>query len=209
MKPRATHRFAFLLAAIALLAGGCSLPLPQAQTDPTKTFILSVPASEPTAPTPANAPALRLRPIDVASYLRTRTLIVRRGENEIDFREYARWGEPLEQGIARVLREGLLERGAASSVQVVGSRADDTEAKFEVMIRVLACEGDANGSVAFRAIWEISTIGDNSGNSVVARGDFRPTDLHWTPRNEATLAAALSRAVSGLAGELAAHLPAK
>ena len=49
-------------------------------------------------------------------------MIVRRGKNEIEFREFAQWGEPLDLGIGRVLREELVARGAASAVQGAGMR---------------------------------------------------------------------------------------
>lgn len=188
------------LAAAVILVAGCSLPMPQAQSDPTKYFVLSVPAAA-TTPAEVAAPAVRLRPIELASYLRTRPIVVRRGTNEVEFHEFARWGEPLEQGISRVLREELLAQGRASAVDAGGLRpAEAGDVKFEISVRVLACEGLADGGVNFRAAWEVTSTAPNAGAGV--RGEYHPTDLKWTPRNEATLAAALSRAVAGLADEI-------
>lgn len=196
--------FAAAIAGVMFLAG-CSLPMPQAQNDPTRLYVLSVPQGAAVAADDASAPVVRLRPIEIATYLRGREMVVRRGENEIDFREFARWGEPLEQGIARVLREELLLKHAASSVDAGGLRAADAgDAKYEILVRVLACEGLADGGVDFRAVWQIDSTGAKSGAAI--RGDYHPTDLKWTPRHEATLAAALSRAVGGLADEIAAGL---
>jgi uncharacterized lipoprotein YmbA len=194
-----------LSAAVCLLATSCSLPMPQAQNDPTRLYVLSIPHGAAASPDDANAPVVRLRPIEIASYLRAREMVIRRGENEIDFREFARWGEPLEQGIARVLREELLLKHAASSVDAGGLRAADAgDAKYEILVRVLACEGLADGGVDFRAVWQIDSTGAKSGAAI--RGEYRATDLKWTPRHEATLAAALSKAVAGLADEIAAGL---
>ena len=89
------------LLTILVALPGCSLPKPQ--SDPTRFFVLSTEAVQ-SAP-PPKAPTLHLREVELASYLRTRPLIVRRGANEIEFREFALWGEPLEMGISRVLRE--------------------------------------------------------------------------------------------------------
>ena len=97
---------------------GCSL-WPEAQTDPTRFYVLSTGAAAPTAQ--SGAPTVQLRSVELASYLRARPVIVRRGNNEIEFREFARWGEPLELGIGRVLREELLARGAASAVFTSGT----------------------------------------------------------------------------------------
>jgi uncharacterized protein len=156
---------------------------------------------------PANAPVVHLRQVDLASFLRGRPLIVRRGDNEIEFREFARWGEPLETGIGRVLREELVGRGAANVVLTGGARRDHVNYDFTLSVRVLAAEGGANGNVAFRAIWELSTAGSKPGP--VAGGDFHPTDLRWDGKNEASLAAQLSDAVAGLAGEISTALAKK
>jgi uncharacterized lipoprotein YmbA len=131
-------------------------------------------------------------------------MVVRRGGNEVQFREFARWGEPLEQGIGRILREELLARGTASSVAVPGSRpANGAIADFDVSVRVLGCEGVASGTVEFHALWEVNAT--KQGGATL-RGDFHPGELRWDGRNEASLAAALSQAVSALAGEVAAAL---
>ncbi|MGH7957569.1 MAG: PqiC family protein [Opitutaceae bacterium] len=186
-----------------LTLSGCSLPKPQ--PDPTRFFVLSTAAVRAT-PVP-NAPVVHLREVELASYLRTRPVIVRRGENEIEFREFALWGEPLEMGIARVLREELLARGAASGVVSSPGRREQANAELNLGVRVLACEGGANGEVVFRAVWEVATTGAPA--TAIARGDFRPADLRWDGKTEASLAAQLSQAVAGLAGEIAGAIGRK
>jgi uncharacterized lipoprotein YmbA len=183
---------------------GCSL-LPEAQTDPTKYYVLSTEIAGPV--TQASAPIVNLREVELASYLRGRPLVVRRGNNEIEFREFSRWGEPLELGIARVLRDELVARGAASAVRGAGGRRDFSGTDYALNVRVLSCEGEANGSVVFRAVWELAPSGEKSAGS--ARGDYRPADLRWDGKSEASLAAKLSEAVSGLAGEIAAAMAKK
>lgn len=192
------------LVATGLLLSSCSLPQPQA--DPTRFYILA-PSDGEVAASAAQAPALHVRPIELASYMRSRPLIVRKSNNEIEFREFARWGEPLEQGIARVLREELLARGAVSAVTISGVRAANRPADYELAVRVLACEGTADGGVNFRAMWELSAAGDKS--SIAARGDYRANELKWDVRNEGALAGRLSQAVAGLAAEIAAAVPKK
>jgi uncharacterized lipoprotein YmbA len=187
------------VAAVLLLAG-CSLP--QAQHDPTRFYVLSAVSAPPPAPA-ANAPTVHLRQVDLANYLKARALVVRRGENEVEFREFARWGEALELGIARVLREELLARGAASSVLTSGLHSQIDEKDYTLNIRVLACEGAPGGSVIFRAVWDLTK---GSAKQPVADGDYRPADLRWDGKTEGSLAAALSRAVAGLAEEVSAGL---
>ena len=204
MKPRANSLVLLLAAAAGLLSiAGCSLP--SALPDPTRFYVLS--ATPPAATPLTGGVAIHLRQIEVASYLRARPLIVRRGDNEIEFREYARWGEALELGVARVLREELLARGVAGAVLAPGLRSATVPFDYELTVRVLACEGGADQSVRFRAAWELATTGAKV--AVAAHGDYVAAGLRWDGKNEASLAAELSRAVTGLAGEIAAGVPKK
>lgn len=196
------HRLLCLSGLLLSGLSGCSLPLPQAQSDPTRFYVLSTPAVA--GVVVAKAPAVHLRPVELASYIKSKPMIVRRGDNEIEFHEFARWGEPLELGIGRVLREELLARGAASAVLAGGLRAVGVDYDYELTVRVLACEGGADGAIYFRAAWELSTV--DAKPTVAAQGDFRPLDLRWDGKSEASLAATLSQAVAALSGEIAAGL---
>ena len=215
---RRSH-FLFLAASAGLaLVAGCSIPIPQAAADPTKFFVLStaaVPASANAtgATTASAAPAaatvsgaiVHLREVEIASYLRARPLVVRHGENQIEFREFSRWGEPLEQGIARVLREELLASGAASAVVAPGLRAARLAPTCELSVRVLSCEGTVEGTVNFHATWELLAVGGTKPE-IMARGDYRAPGLRWDEKSEAQLVARLSEAVAGLATEISTAL---
>ena len=185
-----------------LLFTACSFVQPQ--SDPTRFYLLSANPAAPAAMPAGKAPVVHLRQVELASYIKAKPVIVRRGDNEIEFREYARWGESLDLGIARVLREDLVARGAAGAVLAAGLRAADVDFDRELTVRVLACEGGADGAVYFRAVWELATVGATP--VVTAHGDFSPADLKWDAKNEATLAAQLSAAVAGLSREIAAAL---
>lgn len=198
--PQAVRRGRVLsaLGAGLLFAGGCiSVPIPQAEKDPTRYYVLGG-GGAPVAALPADAPAVHLRPVEVASYLRAKPVVVRRGDHEIEFREFARWGEPLDVGVGRVLREELAARGVRAGA-AAGGRA--------LAVRVLACEGAADGTVIFRAVWELTgngAAGDaKAGPAAPVGGDFRATGLRWDGKAEASLAAQLSAAVTALAQEIA------
>ncbi len=193
-----------LAAVAALWLGGCSL-LPQAQSDPTRFYVLSTSVTgAPVTSAAAKAPVVHLRPVELASYIKAKPIIVRRGDNEIEFREYARWGEPLELGIGRVLRENLVARGAAGAVLAAGLRATDVEYDHTLTVRVLACEGGSGGAVFFRAVWELATAGLQP--KAVARGEVQSGELRWDGKSEGALAAQLSKAVALLADDIASGL---
>lgn len=200
-RPFPLRRLAPVVAAL-LAAAGCSI-VPEAKTDPMRFYVLSTAAAGAAAPT--GGPTVQLREVELASYLRSRPMVVRRGENEVEFRDFARWGEPLEAGVARVLREELLARGAAGAVLTAGTRRESAKIDATLTVRVLACEGAAGGAVVFRAVWDLSPV-NSDGKKISARGEFRAADLRWDGKSEAALAAQLSQAVAGLAAQIAAEL---
>jgi uncharacterized lipoprotein YmbA len=81
---------------------------------------------------------------------------------------------------------------------------ENGDVRHELTVRVLACEGVSDGSVNFHAAWELTKVGEETAAPV--RGESRATGLKWTPSHNASLAAALSQAVSGLADDIAAKL---
>lgn len=175
-----------VLAAAPLIVAGCSL-LPEPRPDPTRFYVLAADAASAVT---AGGPAVQLRAVEVAGYLRNRPMVVRRGGSEIEFREHARWGEPLEQGVARVLSSGLRARGV--NVAPTGASAP------VLAVRVLACEGASDGAVIFRAAWELT------GGASPATGEFVAVGLRWDVKSEGSLATQLGAAVLSLAEEVAA-----
>jgi uncharacterized lipoprotein YmbA len=186
------------LSLTGLLLSGCSSLLPEAQPDPTRYYVLTAPGAATAA---TGDTVLGLRNVEVAAYLRSRSLIVRKGENEVEFREYARWGEALDAGLARTLREHLLTADTIAQVVVVPFPLELVR-DYDVAVRVLACEGDRDGRVHFRAAWELWSVG--AGADIVERGDYVASGVTWDGRTEASLAAGLSRAVAMLGAEISA-----
>ena len=180
---------------------GCSIPLPQAQPDLTRYFVLGQEAGPAGATTAENLPVVRLMAVDVPAYLGDKPLAVRRGGNEIHYLDAARWAEPLDQGLERTLRLGL---GATPGL-TVRSRYDTTGRwDYDLKIRVTACEGSEDGHVLFSADWVL----DPAPNSSLPRkaGAFTGQHLSWDGKSPALLVAALSQGVSQLCDTLAAAL---
>lgn len=196
-----TAKLAMVTGWWVVVGAGClSVPIPQAEADPARFYVLST-TTEPLPHPEQKLPAIYLL-VEVADYLRSRPIIVRKSENEIQFREFARWGESLDVGIGRVLREELLARRVVSAVLPSTARTPGMGIGYEYVlsVRVLACEGAADGRVLFRAVWELAPIDPHAKPS---RGEAGAANLRWDGKTEASLAAQLSVAVAGLAGEIA------
>lgn len=195
-----------LLSSALWLLTACNLPLPRAQSDQTRYFLLTPAGIRPAAG--AVAPARRwvvgIRRVDVAAYLQTKSFAIRSHANEVAFLDFARWGEPLEQGIARVLAEDLQAAGNVARVSRQSFRADDLR-DFDVAVDIAACEGTADGDVRFAATWRITSPGRLG--ATVAEGSYTAAGLRWDDHDYGQLAARLSEALAGLSRDIAAALP--
>jgi uncharacterized lipoprotein YmbA len=200
--------FAVLLATFAVCAlCGCALWSPRA--DPTRYYVLTVQA----APTVRGAEIqfkrwrVGLRPVEMPAYLRGKAMIVRTDANEIQFADYDRWAEPLDQGIGRVMRQVL---ALATNVEGVSSKFyGDEPLDCEVSIRILACEGalDEKGhsTIRFTAAWEARSLGNNF--AFYKHGVFTAQPAAWNGRDYGQLAMRISEAIAGAGKEIASALP--
>ena len=197
------------LLGLASLAG-CNLPT--AQPDPTRFYLLSAPSAV-AAGAPnveaARAATLGLCRIELPAYLRTPAVVIRPGGTEVVRTRDARWAEPLEQGLARLLRETLLAQPGVRSV-VAYPAPQAALPQYEIAVRVLACEGVAGPEgrrARFAAAWEIRATAADAGAAPVAAGTFESALADWAEGDYAALTAKLGEAVAALARELAAALP--
>jgi ABC-type uncharacterized transport system auxiliary subunit len=191
-----------------LVLAACNL-VPPPQADTTRFFILSTPQLPAESLPIASEAKLRigLNAVTVADYLKVPSLAVRSHSNEIDFSINARWAEPIEAGISRILRATL---SASPTVASVTSRPFSFEAArdYDVTVDVLQCEGSTAGSqpaASFSAVIKISTAGTNP--RVVARKLFAAPAAPWDGQNYGRLAALLGEAVQHLGQDIVAMLP--
>jgi len=195
----------FLIPVFCLLTA-CSLPLPQAQSDLTRYYLLT---STDIRPATDTAPAVKpwvvgMRAVDMPAYLQGKSFAIRSHTNEIMFLDFVLWGEPLDQGVARVLAENLRSLKNVARVSLPPFRADE-QRDFEILVQVSACEGTADGDVRFAATWRILAPGGSAGT--VAEGNYAASGLRWDGRDHGQLAARLSEALAGLSRDIVAALP--
>jgi uncharacterized lipoprotein YmbA len=180
--------------------------MPQAQSDLTRYYLLTSTdiRSEAGAAVDLKRWVVGMRTVDVAAYLRTRSFAVRSHANEVMFLESTRWGETLDQGIARVLAENLQPLPNVARVSTQPFRADE-QRNFEIVVNVTACEGTADGDVRFAATWRI--LAPVGFGRTVAEGSYTAPGLRWDRRDHGQLAAKLSEALGGLSRDIAVALP--
>lgn len=202
-RPARRSAAAVLLAAASLLLGGCTL-LPQAPPDLTRYYVLT--AVTPQGETRAevgDGSRVFLRGVTVPEFLRGRIMQVRVAENELRFIDEARWAEPLEAGVLRVIRDDL-ERSA--TVRVVDHGGEPHE--FEVAVQLRRCEGVLpGGSARLAARIEIRTV--ELEPKLVAQEEFITEIPGWDGEDHGELAGKLSEAVARLSQRIAELIPVK
>lgn len=111
---------------------------------------------------------------NLPSYLEGQYLKYRSAEGEVGRLQYARWVEPLPQGIARVLAEHLLAGGvAAVSGYYPWPRA--SSAASQLKVDLYRFEANAAGSIEIAAKWQL--VGRDG--SIQSSGHFSSDVVRW------------------------------
>ena len=192
---------------LGLSAAGCSVLQPHA--DPTRFYMLT---TRPQAPESADRGKRKrwkigLRPIEVPAYLRSKAMVVRTQVNEVTFADFDCWAEPLDQGIARAIKDALSSAGNVESVTLNSFGSDTLD--YQLAIRILACEGvraaDGSSAIRFSMTWEVRSVAANS--AVTKRGVFTAPPAAWDGKDYGQFAERISDAITSAGKALARALP--
>ncbi len=204
MRIRALLPLAFSL---ALAACGQSMP--------TSYYILDS-QSKPLAAESLPRTTLAISSVTLPAYLDTKAVVLRdAGDAVLDVPQFNMWGEPLDEGVARVLRQRLAGPMLAGGVTVLPSRDAHIAPAYSLVVDVVHLEGDLEGKVCLEARW---TLVDAVANRVMARGGWTGEERVELPGSIGretfkTVVAAESRLLQAygdyLAGRLAGAVPAR
>lgn len=198
--------------ALALGFSGCGSLIPPAQPDPTRYYVLTgAPASTGPATTEVGDLRIGLRAIDIPLYLRSnKSVVVRRGLNELVFDEFSRWAESLEAGLSRVLKERLVATDQVQSVLGQPFPAD-VKRDYDLVVRVIQCEGGegSNGGAVARFSAEYTLLSADDSNQILVKRTFVTPEAAWDGKNTSELVSLLSEGVAALTRDITANLPKK
>jgi uncharacterized protein len=139
----------------------------------------------PAAARPAAEPGglvVGLRPLRLADYLSTPFIVVRRGEHEVEFSEFHRWGEDLSRAVNRTVARRLASRIPEGRIEVAPWPVG-TSPEFVIQVHLLRFEGLARvgaedaGEAHLLATWEVLRPGDGG---VLARGTTDVREGGWS-----------------------------
>jgi len=141
-----------LLLSLPLILASCVIP---ESNHVRPTFhLLSELGAEGNGSLPQGEVSFFVRQVELPTYLQDNRLVSRPGKGLIEFRENDRWGEPLEEGIARVLGLNLGERLNTFTYSVYPHRKK-VSCMYDLGITVQRFERIDSEAILLEAICEI------------------------------------------------------
>ncbi len=184
-----------LVLASALLAAGCL-----GGNAPTRFYVLS--PGELAAVAAPDTLTIGLGPVGLSGYLDRPQIVTRPAADKIDIGEFDQWGEPLRDGISRVLAEDLARQMPSAKISVFPWRGLE-QILYQVVVDVTRFDGTAGGDLALEARWRIL---DPAGKEIAVK-TTRLTEPTGSPGYSATVSA-MSRALARLSRDIAQALAA-
>jgi uncharacterized lipoprotein YmbA len=149
-----------------------------------------------------------LRRLDLAPYLATTAIVVRRG-SRIETSGFRRWGEDPSAGIMRAVATALRAAPAVLSVDIAPWQVRAPH-DFLVQLHITHLEGvvadnpaTTEGAVHVMASWEIIRAQDGT---LVARGETDRRESGWRVGDYLGLVQRIDNGLTGLASDVAACL---
>ena len=186
-----TRRSLFPLALVtALLAGGCL-----GGTAPTRFYVLA-PVDGP-AVSGDRAMSVGVGPVHVAGYLDRPQIVTRPDADRIDVGDFDQWGEPLRDGISRVLAEDLALQMPSARIAVFPWRGLEGF-RYRVVVSVTRMDGPIGGDLVLEARWYVL---DTAGKEVALKTTRLAEPTAGT--GYSAMVSAISRALAALSREIA------
>lgn len=180
-----------LLPLVVLLA----VWLAACESQPSRHYVLSSLSGPVSLPGPERA-RLVLEEVQVPPYLDRRNIVSYQTSNRLDVADLDVWAEPLDMGIARVLREDLARLLADQRVTVMSADLGDADIRLSVW--VLRFEQDASGEAALEAQWQL--VPDGSREPLLRRSEHREP---ISGQGYDGIAAAMNETLHGLSRDIA------
>jgi uncharacterized lipoprotein YmbA len=186
--------------AVCAALSGCLNLKPARSTH--RNFVLSpLPANETGALASAvsSAPGVGIGQVKLPAYLFRDSIAVRKGTNELEYLEMARWAERLDTGFQRILASNLATLVPTSRIRLSAWRSQDVAVGVYVALERFDVDEDGRGVIV--AWWRVVSPG---GETVLKSGQFRASHAGPAPAfNTDGAVATLSELAAELSRELA------
>ncbi len=185
------NRTALGLAGIAAFAlAGC------ASTPEFQYYVLGAEGRQVVAPPDPAATRVSLAQVAIPELVDRSQLVLRVAPHRVEMAEFHRWGEPLREGVARVLAENL-GRHLGARYAVSAGLHPGAPAAVQVAVAVRRFDAVPASEVAIHADWSVRPAAGP------ARAGESRVQEPITEASHAGIAAAFSRALDRIAGDIA------
>ena len=140
-------------------------------------------------------------PVKIPEYLDRPQMVTKDKEGILKFDEFDRWGESLDIGMARLIREDL-------TVMLPGAKLTlypwnpSIAVKYQVVLEVVQLDSELDKDMSFVVQWMVIDA-QNSKTVIIKRSEFRQPII---PQNYSGLAKTLSTACASLSSQIAEAL---
>ncbi len=126
-----------------------------------------------------------VRPVELAPYLGSSRLVYRSSANMVTFSDTHRWGEPLEEGIGRVIGKNLSGLLGTLNYSAYPNRKKPRN-DFEVGLSIERFERIAGNKVLFQGTWQlfmddkllkVGTLDESLSTNPFAKGSSRQEEV--------------------------------
>ena len=184
---------ALMIFSALVLASGC------ASTPPSRFYTLSA-LTGPAAS--ASNVAVAVGPVSVPADVDRPQFVVSTGPNQVELDEFNRWASPLQNGIARVVAENLVMMLGTPRVTLYPQTLS-ADADYRTAIEVQSFASAPGEAAMLDAVWTVRRMKD--GKTQTGRTTVREP---VQDKGYEALAAAHSRALASMSGEIAAAIRA-
>ena len=140
-------------------------------------------------------------PVKIPEYLDRPQIVTKNKEKMVQFAQFDRWGESLDLGLARLIREDL-------TVMLPGAKLTlypwnpSIAVNYQVVAEVVQLDNELDKDMHFVVQWTVIDV-QNSKTVIIKRSEFRQPII---PQNYSGLAKTLSTACASLSGQIAQAL---
>ncbi len=140
-------------------------------------------------------------PVKIPEYQDRPQIVTQRKENTLKFAEFDRWGEPLDLGLARLIREDL-------TVMLPGGKFTlypwnpSTPVKYQVAVEIVRLDSELDRDMFLAVQWMVIDVKDLK-TLIIKRSEFRAAVI---PQDYSGLDKTLSTACASLSSQIAEAL---
>ena len=185
---------------LALIVSGCiSIP-----NSPTPRFYSLSAVNETQVSKKINLPSdviIGVGPVKIPEYLDRPQIVTKSKEKMLQFAQFDRWGESLDLGLARLIREDL-------TVMLPGAKLTlypwnpSIAVKYQVVAEVVQLDSELDKDMLLVVQWTVIDA-QNSKTVIIKKSEFRQPII---PQNYSGLAKTLSTACASLSSQIAEGL---